>query len=360
MRKRFEVQYELGATPIEKLEIPSKSRDEMPAVLRALQYIYATPELNQQVFDILQEKVMAGKKRTGRHGMTLWEILVLATVRLARDSDYDQLHYMATTDNLIRGLLGANKFGGTRRRYPLQTIKDNVSVLDEETINRINELVVEAGHQLIKKNENLDVNIDSYVLESNVHFPTDISLLFDAARKCLELAQKLSRHTRISGWRKAKNWKNRLKASCRKVGKLSASGGRQKAERVREAALEYLGLAEALSSRLEEAMPSFEKAAETSVKKTKFFKELSYFSAHLDKHIDLVRRRLIYGEAIPHTEKLFSLFEPYTAWIKKGKAGNRPELGLPVAAARDQYGFILTHRVMQKQHDKDVAVPMGQ
>ena len=151
MRKRFEVQYELGATPIEELDIPVRSRDEMPPVLRALQYIYTTPELNQKVFDILEAKIMAGKKKTGRPGMTLWEILVLATVRLTRDADYDELHYMVTTDNLIRGLLGANKFGETRRDYPLQTIKDNVGLVDEETLEKINELVVKAGHQLLKK-----------------------------------------------------------------------------------------------------------------------------------------------------------------------------------------------------------------
>ena len=48
MRKRFEVQYELGATPIEKIQIP-KSRDELPPVIRALQYIYTTPDLNEKV-----------------------------------------------------------------------------------------------------------------------------------------------------------------------------------------------------------------------------------------------------------------------------------------------------------------------
>jgi hypothetical protein len=151
LRKRFEVQYELGATPIEHVNIPVKSRDELPPVLRALQYIYATPELNQKIFEILAAKVISGKKQTGRPGMTLWEILVLATVRLARDADYDHLHYIATTDNVIRGLLGACKYGETDRDYSLQSIKDNLGLIDDETLDKINELVVEAGHRLVKK-----------------------------------------------------------------------------------------------------------------------------------------------------------------------------------------------------------------
>ena len=120
MRKRFEVQYELGATPIENLAIPTRSRDELPPVLRALQYIYTTPELNEKVFELLDAKVRRGKKQTGRPGMTLWEILVLATLRLTRDADYDHLHYIVSTDNLIRGLLGVCRYGETNKEYSLQ------------------------------------------------------------------------------------------------------------------------------------------------------------------------------------------------------------------------------------------------
>lgn len=364
MRKRFEIQYELGATPIEKLEIPLKSRDEMPPVLRALQFIYITPELNKQVFDILEEKVMAGKKRTGRFGLSLWEILVFASIRLTRDVDYDQLHYMATTDVLFRGLLGANRFGETQRHYGLQTIKDNVSLVDEQTINRINELVVKAGHQIIKKNEDaaveLNVNIDSYVLESTVHFPTDLNLLLDAARKCLGLAKKICKGTNIKGFRKAKYWLRRLKSCCRSVGKLSASPAKNKEKRLHEAAREYLEQAEVLQAKLKNALPQFEAVADGNRKKTGYLTELKQFSLYLEKHIDLVNRRVLLGETIPHDEKMFSLFEEYTQWIKKGKAGGRPELGVPIAVAKDQYGFILMHRVMEDEHDKDVAVPMAE
>ena len=151
MRKRFEVQYELGATPIDHVKIPTRSRDELPPVLRALLYIYTTPELNSKVFEILEAKVISGQKHMGRPGMTLWEILVLATVRLARDADYDHLHYIATSDNLIRGLLGACKYGETQRDYSLQSIKDNIGLIDDQTLDQINEFVVEAGHQLVKK-----------------------------------------------------------------------------------------------------------------------------------------------------------------------------------------------------------------
>ncbi len=78
----------------------------------------------------------------------------------------------------------------------------------------------------------------------------------------------------------------------------------------------------------------------------------------LDKHIDLVDRRLIKGEKIPHEEKLFSIYEPYTEWINKGKSGNRVELGLKVAICTDRDGFILHHRIMEKEADVQIAIPV--
>jgi hypothetical protein len=360
LRKRFEIQYELGATPIERLRIPPKSRDELPPVLRALQYIYTTPELNQRIFELLEAKVISGKKPTGRPGMSLWEILVMAVIRLARDADYDHLHYMATTDNLIRGLLGACKFGETQKAYSLQSIKDNVGLIDEETLNQINELVVQAGHQLLKKkDEKLNVKIDTYVLESNVHFPTDVNLLFDAARKSIEYARRLASEAQLGGWRKSQYWINQLNSHCRKVGKLSYYGGKNKQQRLKQATDEYLKLARQLSQKLDAVEADFRRLTETSEKRSTLFEQLFYFKEHLDKHIDLISRRILAGEQIPHSEKVFSLFEPYTEWIKKGKAGNRPELGLKIAVATDQFGFILLTKVTEKQHDKDIAVPMA-
>ena len=69
-----------------------------------------------------------------------------------------------------------------------------------------------------------------------------------------------------------------------------------------------------------------------------------------------IKRRMIDGESIPHSEKVFSLHQPHTEWISKGKAGVPVELGLRVAIIEDQYGFILQHYVMEKQTDEQIAV----
>src|SRR6056300_796680 len=85
MRKRFETQLSLEQIAIEKVVIPLKSRDELPPTLAGLQWIFSTPQINEQVFELLEAKVIAGKKQTGRPGMDLWQILVLGVCRMALD-----------------------------------------------------------------------------------------------------------------------------------------------------------------------------------------------------------------------------------------------------------------------------------
>lgn len=85
--------------------------------------------------------------------------------------------------------------------------------------------------------------------------------------------------------------------------------------------------------------------------------EIKNYIEHAERQIDQIKRRVFEGQTIPHEEKVFSLFEPHTEWISKGKAGVPQELGLKVCIIEDQYGFILNHRVMKKEQDVDVAVP---
>lgn len=143
MRKRFEQQRKLVVISIPDRIIrglPLKSRDELPPILMALQHVYATPELNEEVFRILETKVMKGKKKTGRYGMDLWHILVLSAVRLGLDADYDRLEDFANHHNLIRQIMGVETGLGDGKRFSMQSIKDNVSLLDVEAINKINDM----------------------------------------------------------------------------------------------------------------------------------------------------------------------------------------------------------------------------
>lgn len=86
--------------------------------------------------------------------------------------------------------------------------------------------------------------------------------------------------------------------------------------------------------------------------------KISEFRKHALRQIDQIHRRLIDGERIRHDEKVFSVFQPHTEWVSKGKAGVPVELGLRVCVMSDADGFILHHQVMQRCTDDVVAVPM--
>ena len=153
MRHRFQQQTTLGITPISEVKFPLRSRDELPPVLMGLQHIFITPELNEKIFALLEKKIVGSKKKTGRKGMDLWHILVLAVVRHTLDTNWDRLEDMANYHKLLRQILGIHveKFGIEEMEFAYQTIVDNVSLIDEELLQQINLIVVEHGHNLLKK-----------------------------------------------------------------------------------------------------------------------------------------------------------------------------------------------------------------
>jgi hypothetical protein len=78
----------------------------------------------------------------------------------------------------------------------------------------------------------------------------------------------------------------------------------------------------------------------------------------LVKHLDLVARRLLHEEKIPAHEKVFSLFEPHTEWIKKGKRRPDVELGHPLLIATCQHQLIHDYDTPAGEVDVDQSVPV--
>ncbi|MEM7657145.1 MAG: hypothetical protein AAF399_13510 [Bacteroidota bacterium] len=118
-----------------------------------LQHIFSTQSLRDPILAIVEQAVQGEKLQTGRRGMDFWEILVLGVVRLGLNTNYDRLEDLSNNHRSLRGILGVEVADGygLGKVYRLQTLKDNVGLLDEDSLMRINELVVAHGRQLIKK-----------------------------------------------------------------------------------------------------------------------------------------------------------------------------------------------------------------
>jgi transposase, IS5 family len=363
MRHPFQAQPDLQITPIEKIRLPLKSRDELPPILAGLQWIWMHPTLKAELFTLLEAKILAGKQATGRTGMDLWQILVLGVVRLGLDADWDRVEDMANHHLLVRQMLGvpALPWGEDAKVFGHQTLRDNVALLDDELLHQINARIAAAGREVFAKKDGaplaaLEVKVDSYVLESDVHFPTDLNLLWDAGRKCVDLIEGLlaSGHA-LPGWRKFKAWRRQLKACERTASHILYRGGPNKEARVKRAVGEYLAVGGELSAKVRQSLLDLCDAAVDAPG----WERLAYFHAMLAKHLDLVERRLLREETIPSHEKVFSLFEPHTEWIQKGKQRPNVELGHRLLIATDQDQLIQDYDVPVGEVDLDQSVPVA-
>ena len=366
MRKRFELQLEFGALPITDIKFNLKSRHELPPVLMALQHIFINEELSEKIFSLLEEKIYPKNNHTGRPGMSLWEIFVLSVVRLALDVDYDFLLDLANNHNKVRQLLGINTSSfGKQREYEYQNLHDNLMKLDDKMLSKINELIVKQGHT-IKKNEGgqkenekmpLEIKADSYVVETDVHFPTDINLMWDCARKCLDMAEKIKEQSdKLPGWRESKSLRKKAKRAYRCTSEIHRKKGKNYKNRLKYSTREYMGICQTILDKANHTITQIDTSrAEIII----YLMKLQKYSKLLEKHIDLVERRIIKEETIPHSEKMFSIFEPHTEWLNKGKVHTNVELGLNTAIVTDQYNFICHYMIMEKTTDKQVSLEIA-
>jgi len=361
MRKVIEEQMKLGEIDISQIKFDLQSRDEIPKLLMGLQYIYTNPELRAMVFDMLTGLTPPHvDPETGRCGMDYWKILVLGTLRLACNFDFDKLKEIADNHGNVRQMLCHSAFD-IDLRYPLQTVKDNVSLLTPEVLDRINRCVVGYGHELLGKSQ-IDcfhARCDSFVVETNVHYPTDINLLLDAMRKVITLISFSCAEAGISDWRQSTHNLQNLKKLYRKAQNLKRSNSKdpkKKAQKVLAIQQAHLGYLDLAVSFLEKTDTTLKKLRISPLVNIESVFTIEHYVNHAHRQIKQIYHRVILNEKIAHDEKVFSIFEEHTEWISKGKAGVPQELGLKVCIVEDQYGFIIHHRVMQKQGDKDVAV----
>lgn len=195
-----------------------------------------------------------------------------------------------------------------------------------------------------------------------MHFPTDISLLFDAIRKVIECTAQLVALHDISGWRQSAYHVRQFKQQYRRIQKLKHSKARKEPQRslreleIKLAHQEYVHSARAW---LNKAQGGCALALEQGASALAVV-GIEHYASYARLFCDQILRRVVAEQKIPHEEKIFSIFEPHTEWISKGKAGVPQELGLRVCIVEDQYRFILHHKVMVKEGDDAIAVKMVQ
>ena len=349
---------QIGENDISAVKIELNTRDEIPQLLRGLQHLYSNATLRARIFKELWKMVPDDiDKENGRTGMDLWSILVLGTLRVCSNCDWDKLQELANNHYTLRQMLGHGILDFDKR-YPRQTLCDNVRWFTLEILNRINRIVVGEGHEQIgiRPDDKLHSRCDTFVVETDVHFPTDINLLWDAIRKVLELGHQIAEGRSVSGWRQTRHNLRNAKKLYRRVQKLRDQKKKATPEH-RLAVQQYVELGECFFTRARQCFGASAFLTRSLMLQLKI-ERLMEFVSYGETLTGQLRRRCINGETIPHEEKLFSLFEPHTEWIVKGKAGINQELGVRVGIVECDSGFVLLSRVMTKETDDKAAVPI--
>lgn len=363
MRHIENPQTSFGQLQIGDIEIDLQSRDDIPKILLALKRVHQDAERRQAILGLIAKDFAAGGSLdTGAPGMDLWAVFVLGTFRLGLNCDYDRLAELANQHRTLRQMLGHGAFDDAKT-YAIRTLGENLARLRPETLQMISWVIVGAAHESLGVDAEtpLRARCDSSVVKTDVHYPTDANLLLDAIRKILHLGGRTAQALpEVPGWREyrahARNFKRLYRRATQAKRSTSQDTAKQQAqaERVKESFLALLEQAAVHIRKAEAALPIL-RATQPALAE-----EIAYFVFHARRQSEQIRARVIRGETIPHSDKVFSLFEPHTEWIVKGKAGVPVELGVRSAFVEDQHGLILRHRVMHRQTDDKVTVALIQ
>ena len=349
MRKSYSNQLRLDSVPIEQVELNLESRDRIVPILRALQFLYSDRKLVDEILQWIADDVNSDSRTdTGRTGMDYWHICVLSAVRLGCNFTYDQLQDLAENHRKLRAVMGVGDCD--ERPFKWRTIRNNIGILRPETIARISQAIVGEGHTLepvaIEK-----VRADSFVMETNIHYPTESSLLYDGLRKIIPQCVRLAEAHGMNGWRQYAHLLKKSKRLNRDINRIATKKGPRYKQRMKPLYRELLQKAAVLMQRARDlCLVTGQRLPEIA----DLFgpNTLQALIIRTERVADTTRRRIIHGETVANSDKLFSIFEPHTQLYKRGKAGQTMQFGRQVLVFEDAAGFVV-HAVLMKRDEDD-------
>jgi transposase, IS5 family len=327
----------------------------MIPILEALKHIYSQPALRDEVLRLVAQDVNTeSRDDCGREGMDYWQILVLASVRLGCGLDYDKLQDLAEQHRALRHIMSIGDWEETS--FTWRRIRDNVCQVQPQTLDKINQLIVAEGHRLIPEAAN-KVRADSTVVETNIHYPTDSTLIRDGARKIIELCVELAALCSLSGWRQHDHLWEKVKKLSRNIERIAGRKGPNYEARLKKQYGKLLRLSGKITGKARRLCEAVEGRGTQEATVLYPLQKLRTFLQLTEQVRDTARRRVLHGESVPNDEKLFSIFEPHTQLYKRGKAGEPIQFGRLVLFFEDAIGFIAHSHILPRDAlDQDVAV----
>lgn len=227
--------------------------------------------------------------------------------------------------------------------------------LTPATVRALNDAVIQAAVALDLE-DGAQLRVDTAVVETNIHFPTDCTLLWDAVRVLTRLVQRLGEHVPSARTGLADRTR-RARRRMQEISRMTAAQrARQQARKYRDllrVTEETVAMARAAVATARASQPADPLAAALV---TGLGGEIEHFCGLADRIITQTRRRVLEGEQVPVHEKVFSIFEPHTDLIKRGKTKTPVEFGHKVFLAESRQGLITDYRVVDGNPVDEVHV----
>jgi IS5 family transposase len=191
------------------------------------------------------------------------------------------------------------------------------------------------------------LRVDTTVYETNIHYPTDSSLLWDGFRTLARLL-RLIRKARPELCLSYRFHDRKVKRLHQSINRNASGGSRGKRRRMKKAYGKLLASVERVLGICDEVL-------EQLPPHDGFSQEIMRYQPLVRRVMDQARRRVFFGEKVSAGQKLYSLFEPHTELIKRGKAGRPIEFGHKMLLGQTKEKFISQYHVMKRRkEDQDL------
>jgi transposase, IS5 family len=279
----------------------------------------------------------------GRHSTPVEAILRILVVKRLYQWSYE------ATEHFVGDSLVLRQFC----RIYLQPVPDDTTLIrwanliGPETLQQIHDRVVELAQQL-KVTRGRKLRVDSTVVETTLHYPTDSALVGDGVR----VLSRLLHQAKVVLGETSKVAKAAFRSRTRSVRRIAQDlhrvarrKGEQAAEELKQAYAKLLDVAEA--SRCQAARVREALLEEGSKQAQRVREQLDHFLPLVEQAMAQARQRVLEGQPVPAEEKLLSLFEPETQIIRRHKAGKETEFGRKLWLGEVEGGIISEYRLLE-------------
>ena len=293
------------------------------------------------------------KPDKGRRGLTASQTLRALIVMRVKNWDYRELRERIADGITLRAF--ADFYCEKVPKH--DAFNRSFNRLTPATLKAVNDLVVEAAVKLGLE-DGSKLRVDTTVVETDIHHPTDNTLLWDLVRVLTRLLGRLAKAVEL---RRIKGFRDRRRAAHRRMYELQRMTTRQrKGSRHIATYRALIGIAEevvaAARTALDDTAAMRGKDPLTAAKIEALRHEIAHYCDLGTGVIGQTRRRVLDGEQVPTSEKIYSIFEPHTDLIKRGKVRTPVEFGHKVFLAESAKGLITQYDVLKGNPVDEVHV----